>query len=68
MDGAMEAPEKQAYPQSYSFYYRSQVTVHNNAERFISINFTGVHINLSIFKLLIDHSYLWDGAIFVWFH
>lgn len=51
MGGAIEAPEKQASPYSYSFYYHSLVTRHNNAGRFISINFTGVHIHLSICKL-----------------
>lgn len=50
MGGAIEAPEKQAIPHSYSFYYHSLVTRHNNTEYFISINFTGVDIRLSICK------------------
>lgn len=51
MGGAIEAPEKQASPHSYSFYYHSLVTRHNNTGYSISINFTGGDIHLSIFKL-----------------
>lgn len=51
MGGAIEAPVKQACPHSYSFYYHSRFTHGNNAGHFISINFTGVDIHLSIGKL-----------------
>lgn len=51
MGGATEAPEEQASPPLYSFYYHSLVTRHNNAGYFISINFSSVDIHLSICKL-----------------
>lgn len=50
MGGATEAPVEQTSPHSYSFYYHSLVTGRNNAELFISINVTGVHIHPSIGK------------------
>lgn len=50
MGGATEAPEKQTGPHSYSFYYHSLVTCHNNAGHFISINLSAGDIHLSICK------------------
>lgn len=59
MGGAIEASEKQATSHSYSFYDHSLVTRHNNMEHFISINFIGIDIHLSICKLLsIDHAHI----------
>lgn len=59
----MEAPEKQASPHSYSFYYHSLVTRHNNTGHFISINFTGVDINLSICKLCLLTMFIFVGCV-----
>lgn len=60
MGGATEAPEKQASPHSYSFYYHSLVTCHNNTEAFyqhlvLQCRYPSVNIQ----TLPIDHAHIY---------
>lgn len=60
MGGATEAPEKQASPHSYSFYYHSLVTCHNNTQAFYQhLVHQCRYPSVNIQTLPIDHAHIY---------